>query len=134
MLQEIASTQRRHYKSKRWFTHSSMDLFIWFNDQMPACFQLCYKKDQQEYAINWHYRTGYSHHLVKPELNDIKYRIAPMHLSECEFDSSFVAHEFQKISNNIEAPLADFIFSRLIEYPHQSYTHLNQVPVLENSL
>ena len=126
MLQEIASTHRTNQvKPKRWFTDSNMDLFVWFKNQRPVCFQLGYKKDQQEYAINWHIKTGYKHNLIKPELRHIKYRKSSIHSSECKFDAAFTARAFLQASNLIEASLADFIFARLVEYPGQLEIHSN---------
>ncbi len=122
MLQEIASTHRiNHRKLKRWFTDSDMDLFIWFKNQRPVCFQLSYNKRQHEHSISWHIDAGFSHSLIKPEKRHIKYRTPPAASSECEcnFNPMSTARDFLQASDCIETTLADFIFARLIEYPGQ---------------
>ncbi|MES0328154.1 MAG: hypothetical protein ABUK13_08185 [Gammaproteobacteria bacterium] len=106
MLQEISSTHRfNHRKPKRWFTDSNMDLFIWFENQRPVCFQFNYNKLQQEHSIGWHAETGFSHTLVKPDKRHVKYRASATSSSECEcqcqFDAASIAREFLQASNHI---------------------------------
>ncbi|MDH5388325.1 MAG: hypothetical protein OEY06_07740 [Gammaproteobacteria bacterium] len=133
MLQEIASTHRNNLaKSKRWFTDSNMDLFVWFKNKRPVSFQLAYIKEQQEYSINWHINNGYTHNLIKAELRHIKYRKSSIHSSECKFDTAFTARMFLLASNNIETTLADFIFARLMAYPGQLEIHSNLAIVSVN--
>ena len=133
MLQEIATAHRNNqYKTKRWFTDSNMNLFVWFKDQVPICFQLNYKKSQREYSINWHTKTGYTHNQIKPELRHIKYRTSSIHSTECKFNVAFTAREFLQASDYIEASLADFIFARLIEYPGQLEIRSNPALVSKN--
>jgi hypothetical protein len=130
MLREISSTRQVNaHKSKRWFTNSNMELFVWFKNQVPVCFQLNYNKCQLEHAINWNINTGFSHHLIKPEHRHIKYRISYCYPTEGVFDAKTTAREFLQSSENIAAPLADFIFARLIEYPGQLEIHSNQALV-----
>lgn len=113
-----------------------MDLFIWFENRRPVCFQFSYNKLQQEHSISWHAETGFSHTLVKPEKQHIKYRASATNSSECEcqsqFDAASIAREFLQASDHIETTLADFIFARLIEAPGQLETHSNQAPVLKS--
>ena len=132
MLQEIASTHRaNHRKSKRWFTDSNMDLFIWFKNQRPVCFQLSYNKRQHEYSISWHVDVGLGHSLIKPEERHTKYHMPGSASSESkrQFNSTCIARDFLQASNYIQTSLADFIFARLIEYPGQLDTLSDQVPV-----
>ena len=132
MLQEIASTHRiNHQKPKRWFKDTDMDLFIWFKNQRPVCFQLSYNKRQSEQSISWHIDTGFSHSLIKPENRQSKYRVIPTPSSEYAYDFNPIsmARDFLLASNCIETSLADFIFARLIEYPQKFETHSNQALV-----
>ena len=131
MLREISSTQQNtHGKLKRWFTDSNMDLFIWFKNQVPVCFQLCYNKQQQEHSVSWHIDAGFTHHRVKPGSHQSKYRTSFMQSVECEFDAATNAHAFLLASQDcIEASLADFIFARLIEFPKQHDRHSDQALV-----
>ena len=129
MLREISSTQQSHQnKLKRWFTDADMDLFIWFRNQVPVCFQLSYNKQQQEHSVSWHIESGFTHNLVKPGNRPSKYRMSFIHSPECEFDVATTAQNFLRASQeSIEVPLADFIFARLLEFPSQHDKHSNQV-------
>lgn len=130
MLREItANHQNNHRKIKRWFTDSNMDLFIWFKNQVPVCFQLSYNKRQQERSINWHIEAGFTHSLIRPKNCTAKYRIPATHSPEYAFDAMTVAREFLQASDHIDTALADFIFSRLIEYPGRPSIHSNRAPV-----
>lgn len=135
MLQEISSTHRiNHHKPKRWFTDSDMDLFIWFKNQRPICFQLSYNKRQHEHSIGWHVDAGFSHSLIKFENRHSKYQppgtASPE--SEHDFKPYLIAREFLLASNCIETTLADFIFARLVEYPGQLDIRSNRTPVAKS--
>jgi len=45
MLCEIPHIRLENRRlTKRWFTSSEIDLFVWFNDGAPVRFQLCIDK------------------------------------------------------------------------------------------
>lgn len=134
MLREISSThQNNHNQFKCWFTDSDMDLFIWFKNRAPVCFQLCYNKRQQERSVSWHIDNGFSHNLIRPKNRNAKYRIPATQSPEIAFDAMAIAREFLQASDHIDTMLADFIFSRLLEYPAQPAICSAQAPVSENS-
>ena len=135
MLQEISFTHRSsHHRSKRWFTDSNMDLFIWFEYKVLICFQLSYNKQQQETSLSWHIETGFTHNLVK----STKYhtihgtRATTLSEGECGLDTATIAREFLQASDQIEVTLADFIFARLVEVPRRLETHSNLATVSKN--
>ena len=135
MLQEIASTHRTgNRKPKRWFTDSNMDLFVWFKNQRPVCFQFSYNKLQQEHSISWHVESGFSHTMINSGNRHTKYSAPSMTSSEHHhhFDATIIAREFLQASNHITASLADFIFARLIEAPAQLEASSNQALVSQN--
>ena len=132
MLQEIASTHRiNNHKPKRWFTDADMDLFIWFKNKRPVCFQFSYNKRQQEHALSWHVDAGFSHSLLKTEQRHTKYQTPTSASSESKqnFNHFSVAREFLQASEQIENSLADFIFARLLEYADQLDKHSDQALV-----
>lgn len=134
MLREISSThQNNRNQFKRWFTDSDMDLFIWFKNRSPVCFQLCYNKCQQERSVSWHIDNGFSHNLIRPKNHSAKYRIPATPSPEVAFNAMAIAREFLQASDHIDTALTDFIFSRLLEYPAQLSAHSDQAPVSENS-
>jgi hypothetical protein len=130
MLREISSTRQINVdKSKRWFTDSNMELFIWFKNQMPVSFQLSYNKCQLEHSINWNIKTGFTHYLIKPEHRHIRHRISSCYPAERTFDTRATAREFLRASEHINVSLADFIFARLLEYPAQLEINSSQALV-----
>ena len=137
MLQEIASTHRiNHRKPKRWFTDADMDLFIWFKNNRPVCFQFSYNKRQREHSISWHVESGFSHSLVRPDNRQNKYKVLTSASPECEcqcsFDAMTIARQFLQASDGIQTSLADFIFARLLEAPAQLERRSNQALVSVN--
>jgi len=50
--------------SKRWFTSSEMDLFVWLKDCTPVRFQLCPDKQNHKQEIDWDYHHGFSFYTV----------------------------------------------------------------------
>ena len=45
--------------NRRSFTDSDMDLYVWFNDQVPARFHLTYNKQGHTRSISWNNETGF---------------------------------------------------------------------------
>ena len=53
MLYEIPHIrQENHPLTKRWFTSSEMELFVWLQDSAPVRLQLCIDKQNHEQAID----------------------------------------------------------------------------------
>jgi len=129
MLREISSTrQNNSSKLKRWFTDANMDLFVWFKDQVPVCFQFSYNDTAQEHAISWHINHGFDHHLIRNKNYRTQYRL-PASTSTTGFIPARAAHFFVQASEHIETSLADFIFARLLEYPGESVAYSDQALV-----
>lgn len=131
MLREISSTrQNSEHTTKRWFTDSDMDLFIWFNHETPARFQLSYNKRALEHALTWDIKSGFNHYRVDDgeQQSLFKYKMTPILLADGEFDAATVARSFLRSSENIEESLADFIYARLLEFPGQLAIHSAREP------
>lgn len=134
MLQEINNIQQdTQDKFRRWFTDNNMDLFVWFSQNAPVCFQLSYNKQSDEKSICWDAETRFQHYVIDTgETEPMNYKETPMCLFDDEFDLYSVAPEFLRRSEHIEPSLADFIYARIMEYPHHDRTHLNQDAVLSS--
>jgi hypothetical protein len=132
MLQEIRATRQiSKRKCKRWFTDSDMDLFIWFNNDVPIQFQLSYNKQGTEHAINWNEETGYSHNRIDPgdqKQLHTRYKMAPILVADGEFDAPSIARQFLLASERMNETLADFIYARLLEHPGRIAIHSNLKP------
>lgn len=126
MLREITPIRQNSDRvKKRWFSSSDMDLFVWFNDQVPARFQLSYDKPAREHAITWDIESGFSHNSVDTGEHSpgTKYKMTPILVANGEFDAASIARKFLQASQNIEESLADFIYARLLEYPGRLSIH-----------
>ena len=125
MLQEISNIQQKNQgKFRRWFTDSNMDLFVWFSHQVPVGFQLSYNKQTDEKSICWDTETRFQHYMVDTgETEPMNYKESPMLLFDDDLDIFTVAPEFLRRSEKIETSLADFIYARILEYPHHHRTH-----------
>lgn len=140
MLHEILPARHTgKTRFKRWFQSREMDLFIWFRQQVPVRFLLCYNKLYDEHAISWEQDKGFHHYRVdNGESITEHYKQSPLLLElESHFDTRKVAHDFLLHSDNIEASLADFIFARLLAYPvaeaRPAARRLNRGTAINNS-
>lgn len=119
MLREIRPVlQNSRPAIRRWFTDADMDLFIWFNNQVPVKFQLSYDKRELEHAISWDSERGFIHSRIDDgEDWPNRYKMTPLMAGNGRFDAGRVARNFLMASEFMDPTLADFIYARLLEYP-----------------
>ena len=119
MLREIRPVrQKSRHIHRRWFTDADMDLFIWFNNQVPVRFQLSYGKRESEHAISWDNEHGFLHSRIDDgEGLTFRYKMAPILVKDGYFDACKVARDFLSSSEAMDPTLADFIYARLLEHP-----------------
>lgn len=46
----------------RWFLCDYFELFVWFEEEYPVAFRLCYDRGYQQRAITWEKATGHIRH------------------------------------------------------------------------
>lgn len=104
---------------RRWFADKYFDLIVWFdNENHIVGFQLCYDIFQTHRALTWRQETGYSHHRVDDgESRPGKMKASPILVSDGVFDYRKIAEKFKKESQEIETPIAMFVYKKLMEYP-----------------
>lgn len=119
MLREIKPVKRSQSPvTRRWFTDTDMDLFVWFHDQMPIKFHLSFGKRDTEYALSWRYQHGLSDCRVDAgESQCGRYKMSPLLLGGAAFNVVQLARDFLVASEAMETSLADFIYARLLEHP-----------------
>ena len=139
MLRE--TSRFRNYggsSNRRCFTDSDMDLYVWFNDQVPERFHLTYNKQGRSRSICWDNETGFERWryaqvealaamLGFPHLLDTYY----VHDSG-EIHASILANHFLHASENIAPWLADFIYARMLEHPQHNAIRINPDAVLRS--
>lgn len=133
MLREVS--RFRNYgghTNRRVFSNPDMDLYVWFEDQVPARFHLTYNKRGNIRSISWNNENGFDRWryaqaealaamLGFPHLFESLYRQATG-----DIRASILANRFLHASEHIAPWLADFIYARLLEYPERSAVRINQ--------
>jgi hypothetical protein len=139
MLREISSF--RHYAghaNRRLFSDSDMDLYIWFNKEVPVRFHLTYNKRGCSRSLSWNTETGFE----RTRLAQIEAVSLVMGVSQLldpllstdnqDMPGSVLARGFLHESEQIAPWLADFIYARLLEYPGRDAVYINQVTALRS--
>ena len=133
MLREVS--RFRNYgghMNRRVFSNPDMDLYVWFEDQVPARFHLTYNKQGNTRSLSWNNENGFDRWryaqaealaamLGFPHLFKSLYRQATG-----DIRASILANHFLHASEHIAPWLADFIYARLLEYPERSAIRINQ--------
>jgi hypothetical protein len=131
MLRETSFPRKRKTTTRRWFTDSDMDLYIWFIGEMPVRFHLVWNKLSRIQSISWNNETGFNDSRFNPfELLILLSGAGPLHQDNTEFNIAALANRFLHNCENIEATLADFIYARLLEYPGRAETFRGRGTVL----
>lgn len=139
MLKEIS--RFRHYAghaNRRWFSDSDMDLYIWFNREVPVRFHLTYHKRGRSRSLSWNTETGFE----RTRLAQIEAAALAMGVSQLldprlssnsqDIAGSVLARKFLHASERIAPWLADFIYARLLEYPGRDAVYINQATALRS--
>ena len=118
MLSEIKETsQKRGEPKKRWFSSSSMDLFIWLNDDEEiVSYQLTYNKPNDEKALTWSKEHGFSHLGVDDGARPGKYPASPLLVEDGVFDPSKLVTMLIENSAELEPSIKNFIVSGIEEH------------------
>jgi len=118
MLRETGYPHRLKPATRRWFTDSDMDLYVWFSGEMPVRFHLVWNKQNRIQSISWDTENGFDNSRFNPfELLLLLSGAERLHMDNTEFNIAALANRFLHNCENIEATLADFIYARLLEYP-----------------
>lgn len=135
MLHEISTIKHKSYSQlRRWFSDKDMDLFVWFVRHVPVGFQLSYDKQTLEKSVYWDGENGFQHYAINlGEFDSNEQNMPPLRLSDDNIDIFTIARNFLNNCDHINTSLADFIYARLLEYPYQNETHLDQGVVLNNA-
>lgn len=133
MLKETSLKQINSATSRRCFTDSDMDLYIWFIGEMPVRFHLVWNKRGLIQSVGWNNETGFINSRFNPfEFLLLLCGAGPLHRDNTEFNIAALANRFLRNCENIEATLADFIYARLLEYPGRAETFPDRGTVLRS--
>ena len=102
--------------SRRWFYDKDFDLYTWHNTAGDIVrFELCYDKSQNERALIWDRKSGYSHVKVDDGEEELgRYKMTPIYVADGVFDYKRIGKAFKEASNNIEQELAQFVYLKIL--------------------
>jgi hypothetical protein len=139
MLKEISKF--RHYAghaNRRMYSNSDMDLYIWFNKEVPVRFHLTHNKRGCSRSLSWNTETGFE----RTRLEQIETVALVMGVSQLldplfstdiqDTPGSVLARRFLHSSEQIVPWLADFIYARLLEYPGRDAAYINPGTALKS--
>jgi len=120
MLRETKNVRQVSNESKRrWFSDEFFDLIVWLNDRDEITgLQLCYDLPGDERALTWRKQSGYTHDRIdtgEDEAGIIK--ASPILVLDGIFEYDKIAEKFKEASGEIDKNIADFVYSKIWEYP-----------------
>jgi hypothetical protein len=105
---------------RRWFTSSTMDLFVWTNEagQLTG-FQLTYDKGSNERALTWKAVSGFRHDQVDDgeSQSASRYKETPLLQADGMPDVRRLANLLSSCASNIPREIAAFVDQKIHEYP-----------------
>lgn len=118
MLREIMETsQKPGEPKKRWFTSSTMDVFVWFSDHDEiVSYQFTYNKPGDEKAIVWSKEKGFSHLGVDDGANPGKHPGSPLFVADGTLNPRKIITMLQKDEGELTPWIKDFIVSGIEEH------------------
>ena len=117
MLREIKSaSQKRDEPRKRWFSSTSMDLFIWFDtDDRILSYQFTYDKPHNEKALVWSEKEGLSHLGVDDGSRSGKHPGSPLLVQDGVANPTKIISMIRINAGELDPSIQSFIISRIEE-------------------
>ncbi|MFH0975351.1 MAG: hypothetical protein V1874_06175 [Spirochaetota bacterium] len=119
MLKETANVQQIDGEHKRrWFWSDYFDLIVWISDENNIMgFQLCYDIRKNQRVLTWKKETGFSHDKIDDgESQSGKHKASPILTADGIFEKENVSAAFRNESRDIDKQIADFVYSKILEY------------------
>jgi hypothetical protein len=119
MLEEIINVRQvKGDLRRRWFSCSTMDLVVWFDQSdSPVGFQYCYDKGSAERALTWTLESGFSHMAIDDgEGGGLQQKASPILVADGNFDAVRNIDLFLKNSQCLPAEILDFVNARFSEF------------------
>ena len=116
-LQNVRQISGEH--RRRWFASEAMDLIVWLDEaDAPVGFQLCYDKGRSERALTLTADGAFSHTAVDDgEGRRNGYKETPILVASASFDAGRVGKLFSEASEQVPAPIAEFVQEKIRSYP-----------------
>ena len=111
--------QEGHWPKRRWFGTPGVDLIVWLDDfNRPFGFQWCYRRDGQEFALQWENGRGFSHFEVDDgEEAPLVRKRTPMLTNAASFDPGPVRQSFKELGDGLPEVIRNLVDDALESYP-----------------
>jgi len=103
--------------TRRWFFDQDFDLIVWYSDNKPTGFQLCYDKQSKEHALTWKRDEGFLHSAIDDGESAWSSPRTPVLVPDGHFDVRRVADRFSKVSATIDPEVVHLVQNTLSSYP-----------------
>lgn len=103
---------------RRWFQDEGMDLIVWFAQDNPEGYQICYRgEDQRERALTWRSGQGFTHARVdtgdtRPDKN-----LTPILVKDGAVPWQRVQAEFSERAAALEPAIRDWVLGTFANPP-----------------
>jgi len=99
----------------RWFQCDFFELFVWFEEENPIAFRLCYDRGYQERAITWEKATGHIRHEAVDEGSGTieTHRPSPVLVPHQHSVPAQIIEQFKNTPGEIPAEIRQLVFERL---------------------
>jgi hypothetical protein len=102
---------------RRWFVDEDMDLIVWYEQEEPSGFQICYDKQNQEKAFTWTEADGISHGVVDSgEDRPGGFKASPVVVAGGTVDRDSLLRLFTERSREINPDLAALVTKVIADY------------------
>jgi hypothetical protein len=100
---------------RRWFTSSSIDLFVWVDAEgRPTGFQLCYDKKSREHALSWAEGSGFSNMAVDGgESRPARPKGSPILVADGVIDAGRILLEFRREARALPPEIVEMVETQL---------------------
>jgi len=120
MLAEVSGVKQiKGEPRRRWFSEEDFDLIVWL-DRLNRIigFQLCYDIPDDERALTWKKKVGYTHHRVDSGERNRGHAVkaTPVLVSDGVFEHARIAECFKRHSILINKRIAKFVYNKIMQY------------------
>lgn len=108
---------------RRWFTSTTMDLFVWTDDMGAVTgFQFTYDKGKNERALTWKAASGYLHDEVDDgeSHSSSHYKETPLLRADGQPNIDHISGLLDNWATKVPRNIVDFVRTKVVEYPRET--------------
>lgn len=98
---------------RRWFSCTSADLYLWYEDGDCVAFEFCYGKPRAERSLRWHRDTGCRHARIDDGESSPLANRTPIALAEEDYDAGSIALELERVASGMDPRIIRLVLNAL---------------------